>query len=327
MRLVRPQDRVNITDKTQFNSYPYADSKKLLDDSSSPMFKAQIEAYEKEKRDNDVLNVLGISCTSMPPGKGRQSTSERALERALQHARTSAEEAKYKANVKCDTVMIKLRDLDFNPASPGTTIRSCEGYYSTDKTTCNWPCVITGDMMDNPNDKMDVIYWALAYWADIVFVATPIRYGNASALYYKIVERLNSIHNEITLRNHHVINDKVAGFIITGGQDGIQAVAGQMLTFWSELGYNFSRYSYVGWSRGWYAESTEKNFPTMTRNPDFANDLNKFVEYAIDLKLRLDIAPSLMIHDYEDKNRRVSPLVKLGDPALSQEEKAKPELL
>src|SRR2546426_10870023 len=33
------------------------------------------------------------------------------------------------------------------------------------------------------------------------------------------------------------IRNKVAAFIITGGQDNIQAVAGGMLTFWSELGF------------------------------------------------------------------------------------------
>ena len=34
-----------------------------------------------------------------------------------------------------------------------------------------------------------------------------------------------------------LIRNKVAAFIITGGQDGIQAVAGQMMVFFSEIGY------------------------------------------------------------------------------------------
>ena len=46
--------------------------------------------------------------------------------------------------------------------------------------------------------------------------------------------------------------DKVAAFIITGGQDNIQHVAGELLTFWSQLGFIFGKFPFAGWTRGWY---------------------------------------------------------------------------
>ena len=66
-------------------------------------------------------------------------------------------------------------------------------------------------------------------------VATPIRWGAASSLYYKMVERMNCIQNQITIANRVLLRNKVAAFIITGGQDNMQAVAGQMLGFFAEI--------------------------------------------------------------------------------------------
>jgi multimeric flavodoxin WrbA len=112
-----------------------------------------------------------------------------------------------------ETRLIKLNDLSF---------RACEGYYSKAARACTWPCSITE--MD-AKDKMDQVYEALVHWADAVNVATPIRWGTASSLYFKMAERLNCVQNAITIRNQVLIRNKVAGFIIIGGQDNIQAVA------------------------------------------------------------------------------------------------------
>ena len=135
--------------------------------------------------------------------------------------------------------MIRLNELKF---------RACEGYYSKSAHACTWPCSIT--QMD-ASDQMDRVYEALVHWADAIIVATPIRWGAASSLYFKMAERLNCVQNAITIRNHVLIRNKVAGFIIVGGQDNIQAVAGQMLGFFAELGFIFPQFPYVAHSRGW----------------------------------------------------------------------------
>jgi hypothetical protein len=54
-----------------------------------------------------------------------------------------------------------------------------------------------------------------------------------------MAERMNCIQNQVTTRDRVLIRDKVAGFIVVGGQDNVQAVAGQMLGFFAELGFLF----------------------------------------------------------------------------------------
>jgi hypothetical protein len=56
-----------------------------------------------------------------------------------------------------------------------------------------------------------------------------------------------------------MIRNKVASFIITGGQDNIQAVAGQLMLFFGELGFHFPQFPFIAHSRGWTAEDMENN--------------------------------------------------------------------
>jgi hypothetical protein len=74
-----------------------------------------------------------------------------------------------------------------------------------------------------------------------------------------MVERMNCIQNQETLGNRHLLKNKVAGFIITGGQDNVQAVAGQLLGFFGEIGCQFPQFPYIAHSRGWSAEDMEQN--------------------------------------------------------------------
>ena len=108
-------------------------------------------------------------------------------------------------------------------------------------------------------DQLDQVYEMAVHWADILLIATPIRWGAASSLYYKMVERMNCIQNQITLNNKVLIRNKVAAFIITGGQDGIQAVAGQMMGFFSEIGFLLPQFPFIAHSLGWEAEDMERN--------------------------------------------------------------------
>src|SRR3989442_14580598 len=181
--------------------------------------------------------VLLISTTAMDDVNPRFSTSDALLEHALDQARRRG----------ADTQYVKLRDLKF---------RHCEGNYSKASHACTWPCAITER---DPDDQLTVVYEGLVHWADVVLIATPIRWGNASSLYYKMIERLNCVQNQITIHDKVLIKNKVAAFIITGGQDNIQAVAGGMLTFWSELGFVFPPFPFIAHSRGWDAEHMPNN--------------------------------------------------------------------
>ncbi|MBL7546105.1 MAG: NAD(P)H-dependent oxidoreductase [Bdellovibrionaceae bacterium] len=218
------------------------------------------------KRESGKIRVLGISTTAMDANHPRYSTSEDLLKTALQKGQTELD---------IDIQMLSLANLSF---------RHCEGFYSKSEKACTWPCSIT--KMD-PKDEMAKIYEALVHWADVVFVATPIRWGAASSLYYKMAERLNSIQNQITLKDRVLIRDKVASFIITGGQDNIQSVAGQMLTFFGELGFISPPFPFVGHSRGWSAEDMENNMEYVQRSEYLHQHTFELLQRSIDLSKKI----------------------------------------
>jgi len=183
------------------------------------------------------VRMAGISTTAMDPNHPRYSTSDALLELALEHGKRAG----------AITQLIRLSALK---------VEHCRGYYSKSAQACTWPCSIT--QMD-PTDQMERVYEAFVHWADVILIATPIRWGNASSLYYKMVERMNCIQNQETIASKHLMKNKVAAFIITGGQDNVQAVAGEMLGFFAELGCQFPQFPYVAHSRGWSAEDMENN--------------------------------------------------------------------
>jgi multimeric flavodoxin WrbA/nitrite reductase/ring-hydroxylating ferredoxin subunit len=209
--------------------------------------------------------VVGFSTTVMQKDYPRFSTSEYLLEAALKHAEAQGHE----------TRMVRLRDLNF---------RACEGFYSKGARACTWPCSIT--QMD-PNDQLDQVYEALVHWGDVFMVATPIRWGAASSLYFKMVERMNCIQNQVTISGKVLLQNKVVGAIITGGQDNVQAVAGQMLGFFGELGCQFPQFPYIAHSRGWTAEDMARNVESVQANDELKAAAEELVDRGIDLATRL----------------------------------------
>ncbi len=217
-------------------------------------------------REEGPLRVAGISTTVMDRAHPRYSGSEALLAHAVTHAERA---------LGAQTRLLRLGELSF---------RACEGYYSKSARACTWPCSIT--QMD-ANDQLDRVYEALVHWADVVLVATPIRWGAASSLYYRMVERMNCIQNQVTTHDRVLIRDKVAGFIVVGGQDNVQAVAGQMLGFFAELGFLFPQFPYVAHSRGWTAEDMERNVDVLRTSRELRDGVSALVERCAALATRL----------------------------------------
>ena len=220
------------------------------------------------------LRVAGISTTVMDNAHPRYSASEALLETALEHVR---------GKHALETRMVKLRELSF---------RACEGYYSKSAHACTWPCSIS--QMD-PDDGMNTVYDSLVFWADVILVATPIRWGAASSLYFKMAERLNTVQNQITIKNRIMLKNKVAGFIVIGGQDNIQSVAGQMLQFFSELGMQFPQFPYIAHSRGWTAEDMERNVEFVKHSEHLHDGARALADRCLALaeQLQASVSPEL----------------------------------
>jgi multimeric flavodoxin WrbA/nitrite reductase/ring-hydroxylating ferredoxin subunit len=211
------------------------------------------------------VRVVGISTTAMNREYPRYSTSDELLEAALAHAR----------EIGCQTRLIRLRELSF---------RHCEGYYSKSARACTWPCSIT--QMD-PEDQLDRVYEALVHWADVYVIATPIRWGGPSSLYFKMIERMNCIQNQLTIANRTLLHNKVLTAIITGGQDNVQGVAGELLGFFTELGCHVPQYAYIAHSRGWGAEDMERNVAVVQRSEELREAAAALIDRGVELARRL----------------------------------------
>ena len=209
-------------------------------------------------RQDGPIRVAGISTTVVNQQYPRYSTSDALLEVALDHARTQ---------LKVETRYI----LSFRP---------CEGYYSKSARAFTWPYSIT---QMAPNDQLDRVYEAFVHWGDVILVATPIRWGTASSLYYKMVERMNCIQNQETIAGRHLLKNKVAAFIITGGQDNVQGVAGQLLGFFAEVGCQFPQFPFIAHSRGWSAEDMEHNVQYVQRSKELREGAQELVTRAVDM--------------------------------------------
>ncbi len=275
-----------IEDKIFVNSIPSTVGKRIFQPHKAYLnLKNSVENYLIHKSNSKIppvddkkVRILGISTTNTNDKIApRKSTSEDTLNLALEYA---------KKNLGVETVMIKLRDLEFS---------HCEGYYSKNANACIFPCSISER---DSEDQMIQIYEKVILWADIVFIATPIRWGSASSLYYKMIQRMNCVQNQMITHDRYLVRDKVAGFIITGGQDNVQHIAGELLSFWSQLGFIFGKFPFVGWSRGWYAEDTENNYDEMmsglsvnsntvkeSKNSKMYKDLVKTINGAFEMAL------------------------------------------
>ena len=237
-------------------------------------------------REPGPVRVVGISTTNRNAEYPRYSTSEALLEVALGHAKDA---------LGARTTLIRLDELAF---------RACEGYYSVSAHACTWPCTITSQ---DPDDQLDRVYEALVHGADVILVATPIRWGAPSSLYLKMVERMNCVQNQQTLADRVLMKDKVAAFLITGGQDNVQAVAGQMLTFFAEIGCQFPQFPFIAHSRGWTAEDMENNVRTVAASAELHQGARALVERAVDLSKTL-LAGTLHQGDHTPGGRKSHPL-------------------
>lgn len=244
------------------------------------------------------VRVVGISTTNMDVEHPRYSTSDALLAIAIEHA----------ASLGAETQTIHLAQLKF---------RACEGYYSKSARACTWPCSIT--QMD-PNDQMDAVYEAFVHWADAIILSTPIRWGSASALYYKMVERLNCVQNQVTIANRVLMRNKVASFIITGGQDNVQGVAGQLLGFFAEIGCQFPQFPYIAHSRGWTAEDMERNIEVVKHSRELRDGARALAARTVDhahLLLDHEHAPHTMARGGRKAHKLV--LEDLGEEPLADQ--------
>ena len=123
-----------------------------------------------------------------------------------------------------------------------------------------------------------------------------------------MAERLNCVQNQVTINNRVLIHHKVAAFIITGGQDNIQAVAGSMLTFWSELGFVFPPFPFIAHSRGWDAEDMQNNVKQVRMSEGLREASRELVDRAITTWRMVDANRGAESQPMERAGRKANPV-------------------
>lgn len=218
-----------------------------------------IEPLPPEKAEGII--VLGISGSSRQ--QAGMSKSERLLQRALEQY----------GSYGCITQFIRLKDHK---------IYNCEGNYSENPSYCTYPCQSSLKYSD---DEMQTVYDAVLD-CDILVLATPIRWNNHSALVQKFVERMNCIENQYSWFGNRMIQKKVAGLIIIGHVDGIQHVAGNLLNFFSWLGFHIPDVAIASWV-GENDEDTTKDWNQIQRNKYTQEDLQNLIHSSLRLSYQL----------------------------------------
>jgi hypothetical protein len=96
-----------------------------------------------------------------------------------------------------------------------------------------------------------------------------------------MVERLNCVQNQITTHRRELIQNKTVAMIITGGQDNVQSVAGQLLGFFSEIGCQFPPFPFIAHTRGWTAEDMEKNVKEVQHSEELHEAARALIDRAL----------------------------------------------
>lgn len=73
--------------------------------------------------------------------------------------------------------------------------------------------------------------------AQIVIFATPIWWGIQSSLTQRVIERMDELNDKLLETGKSDFADKIGGIVITGGEDGVQHIIGNITNFMSWNGF------------------------------------------------------------------------------------------
>jgi multimeric flavodoxin WrbA len=89
---------------------------------------------------------------------------------------------------------------------------------------------------EGPGDEWPAIVEEIKK-ADVVLFATPIWWGGRSSLMQRVIERMDAFDEEAHTGGRAVLLNKVAGIVITGSEDGAQAVMAGLMEVLSFLNF------------------------------------------------------------------------------------------
>jgi multimeric flavodoxin WrbA len=110
--------------------------------------------------------------------------------------------------------------------------------------------VITGTKSDmGEGDAWPAILEALLD-SDILILATPTWMGTLSSMAMKVMERINGLYPTKDGYGRPITYNKVAGFVVTGEEDGARHVVAELAHGLMDVGFTIAPQSYTYWNNG-----------------------------------------------------------------------------
>ncbi|MDQ4124718.1 MAG: NAD(P)H-dependent oxidoreductase [Actinomycetota bacterium] len=85
---------------------------------------------------------------------------------------------------------------------------------------------------------------------DILVIATPTWLGQPSSVSKRALERMDAFLSESKDDGRPLVSDKVAGFVVTGNEDGAHHVIAELAQAVIDLGYTVPGHSWTYWNKG-----------------------------------------------------------------------------
>jgi multimeric flavodoxin WrbA len=86
--------------------------------------------------------------------------------------------------------------------------------------------------------------------AQILVIATPTWLGQPSSVSKRVLERMDAMLSETDARGRPVAFDRVAGFVVTGNEDGAHHVVAELAQALVDIGYTVPGQSSTYWHLG-----------------------------------------------------------------------------
>jgi multimeric flavodoxin WrbA len=86
--------------------------------------------------------------------------------------------------------------------------------------------------------------------SEILILATPTWFGQPSSVVKRVVERMDAMLSETGDDGRPVAFDRVAGFVVTGNEDGAHHVIAELAQAVNDIGYTVPAQAWTYWNKG-----------------------------------------------------------------------------
>ena len=119
--------------------------------------------------------------------------------------------------------------------------------------------------------------------SQIIVIATPIWWSNASSLIQRAIERLDELHDKVLAGEASPLEGKVGGIVITGDSDGAQHIIGTLCNFFNGIGLLIPPYATLSvlWDRQRKGADPTKEELLAKYASDYASTADRMIQQLV----------------------------------------------